>query len=117
MLFWVVAALLTLAACLAVLMPLVRNTGQEDSGKSHDLEVYRDQLAELDRDAARGLIDPNEAEQARAEIGRRILRLGVAVGQPNEPRRSPAPREVGMAAVLAVPLVAWGLYVALGSPD
>jgi cytochrome c-type biogenesis protein CcmH len=118
MLFWVVAALLTLAACLAVLMPLVRDTGHEDSGKSHDLEVYRDQLAELDRDAARGLIDPNEAEQARAEIGRRILRLDVAAGQPaNEPHRSPAPRAIGMAAVLAVPLVAWGFYVALGSPD
>src|SRR4029077_12093293 len=117
MLFWVVAALLTLAACLAVLMPLVRTTSQ-DSGKSHDLEVYRDQLAELSRDTERGLIDPNEAEQARAEISRRILRLGVDAGRPAEaPHRSPAPRVVAMAAVLAVPLVAWGLYAAVGSPE
>ena len=76
MLFWVLAALLTLAACMAVLLPLVRGRGPEDSGRSHDLEVYRDQLAEVDRDAARGLIGAAEAEQARAEIGRRILRLG-----------------------------------------
>jgi cytochrome c-type biogenesis protein CcmH len=118
MLFWVVAALLTLAACLAVLMPLVRSTGQQDSGKNHDLEVYRDQLAELDRDTARGLIGTDEAEQARAEIGRRILRLGVGSGRAGgEPHRSPMPRAIGMAAVLAVPLVAWGIYVALGSPD
>jgi cytochrome c-type biogenesis protein CcmH len=118
MLFWVVAALLTLAACLAVLMPLVRSTSREDQDRNHDLEVYRDQLAELDRDTARGLIGPSEAEQARAEIGRRILRLGVAAGRPaSEPHRSPAPRAIGMVAVLAVPLVAWGLYVTLGSPD
>ena len=42
---------------------------------SHDLEVYRDQLAELDRDAARGLIGAAEAEEARAEIARRILKI------------------------------------------
>jgi len=117
MLFWVVAALLTLAACLAVLMPLVRSANRAP-GKSHDLEVYRDQLAELHRDTERGLIDATEAEQARVEIGRRILRLGVSAGgAADEPHRSRAPRAAAMAAVLAVPLVAWGLYAVLGSPD
>jgi cytochrome c-type biogenesis protein CcmH len=115
MLFWTVAALLTLAACLAVLVPLVRRPDAEDSGKSHDLEVYRDQLGEVDRDASRGLIGAAEAEQARAEIGRRILRLEETAGKPPQ-ERSPM-RAVGMAAVLAVPLVAWGLYGLLGSPD
>ncbi len=117
MLFWVVAAFLTLAACLAVLMPLMRKAGEVDSGKAHDLEVYRDQLAELDRDMARGLIDHDEAEQARAEIGRRILRLGLGSDQAaNQRHGTTARRAVGMAAVLALPLIAWGFYVALGSP-
>lgn len=118
MLFWVVAALLTLAACLVVLVPLVRRPAQADPDKSHDLEVYRDQLDEVERDAARGLIGDNEAEQARAEIGRRILRLGPAgAGMGNGPPRSAVPRVAGMTAVLAVPVVAWGLYGILGSPD
>jgi cytochrome c-type biogenesis protein CcmH len=118
MLFWVVAAVLTLAACLAVLVPLVRRPAQADSGKSHDLEVYRDQLDEVDRDAARGLIGDGEAEQARAEIGRRILRLESAGAEAVKERRRPAvPRVAGMTAVLAVPVVAWGLYGLLGSPD
>ena len=58
MLFWVIAALLTLGASLAVLLPLVRRPAAAASAaeRIHDLEVYRDQLAELDRDAARGLI-------------------------------------------------------------
>ena len=117
MLFWIVAAFLTLVACLAVLMPLVSRSSLQDFGESHDLEVYRDQLAELDRDTARGLISPDEAGQARAEIGRRILRLGVAGGQAaNGSQRSPGRRAAGMAAVLAIPVTAWSFYAVLGSP-
>ena len=40
---------------------------------SFDQAVYRDQLQELDRDIARGLITAAEAEAARLEIQRRLL--------------------------------------------
>ncbi|RWM98879.1 MAG: c-type cytochrome biogenesis protein CcmI [Mesorhizobium sp.] len=118
MLFWVIAAILTLGASLAVLLPLAGGTKAASTAGDHDLEVYRDQLSELDRDMARGLIQPGEAEEARAEIGRRILRLG-SHSQPSAraPRPSRAARLVATAAVLAVPLVSWGLYGLLGSPD
>ncbi|RWB53975.1 c-type cytochrome biogenesis protein CcmI [Mesorhizobium sp.] len=118
MLFWVIAAILTLGASLAVLLPLAGGTKGSSAAGDHDLEVYRDQLAELDRDMARGLIQPAEAEEARAEIGRRILRLGSAdQAGAAAPRASRAARLVATAAVLAVPLVSWGLYGELGSPD
>ena len=78
MLFWVIAAILTLGASLAVLLPLAGGAKGASASSDHDLEVYRDQLSELDRDAARGLIQPAEAEEARAEIARRILRLDSA---------------------------------------
>ncbi|MDX8481172.1 c-type cytochrome biogenesis protein CcmI [Mesorhizobium sp. VK24D] len=118
MLFWVIAAILTLGASLAVLLPLAGGTKGASAAGDHDLEVYRDQLSELDRDVARGLIQPAEAEEARAEIGRRILRLGAG-SQPGAeaPRPSRTARLVATAAVLAVPLVSWGLYGELGSPD
>ncbi|MFK0688545.1 c-type cytochrome biogenesis protein CcmI [Mesorhizobium sp. IMUNJ 23033] len=119
MLFWVIAAILTLGASLAVLLPLAGGPTGASAAGDHDLEVYRDQLSELDRDVARGLIQPAEAEEARAEIGRRILRLG-APGQPDTVaarRPSLAARLVATVAVLAVPLVSWGLYIKLGSPD
>jgi cytochrome c-type biogenesis protein CcmH len=117
MLFWVVAALLTLGASLAVLLPLAGRGKARAAEGAHDLEVYRDQLAELDRDAARGLIQPAEAGEARAEIARRILKVdresaGTAVSS-----ESRAVRAIGMAAVLVVPLVSWGVYAAIGSPD
>ena len=117
MLFWVIAAILTLGASLAVLLPLAGGTEGASSAGDHDLEVYRDQLSELDRDMARGLIQPGEAEEARAEIGRRILRLGGTASDVEAPRPSRTARLIATAAVLAVPLVSWGLYAALGSPD
>jgi len=117
MLFWVIAAILTLGASLAVLLPLAGGPKGASSAGEHDLEVYRDQLSELDRDMARGLIQPGEAEEARAEIGRRILRLGAAVPDIEAPRPSRTARLTATAAVLLVPLVSWGLYGVLGSPD
>ncbi|RWN59583.1 c-type cytochrome biogenesis protein CcmI [Mesorhizobium sp.] len=117
MLFWVIAAILTLGASLAVLLPLAGGPKGGSPSSDHDLEVYRDQLSELDRDVARGLIQPAEAEEARAEIARRILRLDNAADKAAARQPSMATRLVATAAVLAVPLVSWGLYSQLGSPD
>ncbi|AMS43597.1 c-type cytochrome biogenesis protein CcmI [Aminobacter aminovorans] len=115
MLFWIIAAVLTLGASLAVLLPLTRQTRARDDA-SHDLEVYRDQLGEVDRDAARGLIAAADAEQARAEIARRIIRLDAENAREPKKASQLGPRLVGMIAVLAVPLLSWGVYTAIGSP-
>jgi cytochrome c-type biogenesis protein CcmH len=117
MLFWVIAALLTLGASLAVLLPLAGRSTAGAADGAHDLEVYRDQLAELDRDAARGLIQPTEAGEARAEIARRIFKADKAAASAVAAQNGRSARAIGMAAVLAVPLVSWGIYAAIGSPD
>jgi cytochrome c-type biogenesis protein CcmH len=118
MLFWIVAALLTLVASTAILLPLVRQPSAPPSGAKHDIEVYRDQLAELDRDAARGLVSTLEAEQMRAEIARRILQLGNSGRGSVVPRLSDTGivRWTEMVSVLAVPLISWGVYGFVGSP-
>jgi cytochrome c-type biogenesis protein CcmH len=117
MLFWVIAAVLTLGGSLAVLLPLAAGPKASADGPSHDLEVYRDQLSELDRDVERGLIQPAQADQARAEIARRILRLDPAAEKAASAKSSGFSRLLATAAVLAVPLVSWGFYAGLGSPD
>lgn len=117
MVFWFFAALLTLGASLAVLLPLASRPRGVAAGNSHDIEVYRDQLAELDRDASRGLIRPEDAEQARAEIARRIIKAGGDDSKARVPSRAFAGRHLGAVAVLAVPLISWGLYAVIGSPD
>src|SRR5690606_25701036 len=71
--FWFFAILLTIAATLIVLLPLTRSSKGFLSAGKNDLEVYRDQLREVDADLARGMIDEASAEQARIEISRRIL--------------------------------------------
>jgi cytochrome c-type biogenesis protein CcmH len=117
MLFWVAAAAMTVAACLAVLLPLTGRVGVTSRRSEHDLEVYRDQLRELERDAARGLIGAAEADEARAEIARRILRLD-AQGDPQTGDAKPArgARLIASAAVLSVAAVSWGVYAGTGSP-
>ncbi len=117
MLFWILAALLTLAAALAVMKPFASRKGTSTDETSHDIEVYRDQLDELSRDVERGLIGKDEAEQARAEIGRRILKATDA--SHDTAKSDPSGRAVrftAAAAILAVPLISWGLYTITGSP-
>ncbi|WP_295806142.1 c-type cytochrome biogenesis protein CcmI [uncultured Nitratireductor sp.] len=117
MLFWILAAILTFVAAVAVLRPFaVRGGGGEDA-IAHDIEVYRDQLDEVERDAERGLIGRQEAEQARAEIGRRILKVSqIAEEQAERQTNQRLTRLTAAIAVLAVPLVSWGLYTITGSP-
>lgn len=116
MLFWIVAAALTLAASLAVLMPLTRTrVGADAAAGSHDIEVYRDQLQEVERDAARGLIEPAQAEQAKAEIARRLIKAN-ATSSAGPSRSGRAVRLAGLAGVIAVPLVSWGVYTTIGMP-
>jgi len=112
MLFWTVAAALTAAAAVLVLWPALAGRAAAATGGS-DAAVYRDQLAELGRDADAGLIGAAEAEEARAEIGRRLLR---AAGDGAVPATGRDLRLLHFAAVIAVPVLAWGVYAAYGTP-
>ena len=65
MLFWIAAAALTLAASLAVLVPLTRRTADAEPTSRHDIEVYRDQLQDyFTRAVARGGHTPHLLEEA-----------------------------------------------------
>ena len=71
MTLWIIFALMTAAAILAVLWPLGRKAAE--AGGGNDLVVYRDQLEEIGRDHNAGLIGQAEAEAARVEVSRRLL--------------------------------------------
>lgn len=75
-------ATVAFAALLPVVLPLVRGVRTAPGRAAFDQAVYRDQLRELDRDIARGLVTEAEAQGARLEIQRRLL--GAA--GPEEPR-------------------------------
>ena len=73
MLLWVIFALMTSAVLIAVLAPLARPAAPADDADAGALEVYRHQLAEVEAERARGLVEAAEADAARIEISRRLL--------------------------------------------
>jgi cytochrome c-type biogenesis protein CcmH len=114
MTLWFVFALMTVAAIFAVLWPLSRSASAPAGGS--EAVVYRDQLAEIDRDVSAGLIGVSEAKAARVEIGRRLL--AAADGQLDLPARSNLGlrRASAIVALVGLPTAAVTLYLALGSP-
>ena len=67
---WFILAVMTAAAAFAVLWPLSRAPRLRASSET---EIYKDQLAEVERDRSSGLIAPGDAEAAEIEISRRLL--------------------------------------------
>ena len=120
---WALIAAMT-AAVLALLLPplLRRPTGIRDRA-AFDMEVYRDQNAEIGRDLERGLITEREAVDARAEIGRRLLTADRHMSQQTAGEGDgAAPADAGRAGptvaaiAVLVPVAAVALYLAIGSP-
>jgi cytochrome c-type biogenesis protein CcmH len=114
MTLWFVFALMTVAAIFAVLLPLGRSGRVQNQGS--EVAVYKDQLAEVERDLAAGLIAAPEAEAARVEISRRLLAAASS-----EPAMAPKSslkwrRAAAVLALAGLPLVAAGVYMPLGSP-
>jgi cytochrome c-type biogenesis protein CcmH len=113
---WIIFALMSAAAVVAILWPLTRKPrgpGQEGS----DVFVYQDQLTEIARDRGAGLIGESEAEAARIEVSRRLL--AAADAQPALPPRQPLwhRRVAAVTALLVLLLLPVALYAALGSPN
>ena len=113
MTLWFVLALMTAAAIFAVLWPLARKPASIASGS--DIAVYRDQLEEVRRDRAAGLIGDQEATAAEVEVSRRLLAATSASKEANGnmPARQ---RAAALAALVLLPAGAAGIYLALGSP-
>jgi cytochrome c-type biogenesis protein CcmH len=118
MAIWIIFAAMAGAAVMAVLWPLSRKPAA-DVGGDPETQFYREQLAEIDRDVARGLLSASEAEGARTEAARRLLRAPQAgsaadvFGEPALRRR----RAASAIALCAVPLLALAVYGAYGSPQ
>ncbi|MGC2414109.1 MAG: c-type cytochrome biogenesis protein CcmI, partial [Stellaceae bacterium] len=110
-----VAALagLTLAALAMLLAPLFWRRRGAAPREAYNLAVYRDQLAEVERDLARGVLATEEGEAARTEIARRILALKPGEAETGLGKNV---RAAAIVAILMLPLAAGMLYWRLGSP-
>ena len=118
--FWIFSVGVTVAVGLLLLLALLRGRDRAVApAAAHDIAVYRDQLSEIDRDAARGIIGDDEAQRLRNEVKRRILESDRAVGQHGlgHVARGGAWRRLGGAVlVIGAVAAAFAFYLELGAP-
>ncbi len=116
MIFPLVLALITALAIAALLLPLLRRRVVAPRRLDHDLAIYRDQLAEVERERAAGLLTAQEATAARSEIERRILTAADAPDAALAPAVPPR-RFLPAAIAILVPAIALGIYFQIGRPE
>lgn len=126
MAFWITAAIVSALVGLTIYLGFARPMGRAPAGDGlsdrEDIKVYRDQLREVERDVARGILSPSDAERLRLEISRRILdadRDSGRDGAGGAAAVSPMPpwaRWTGLAVIPVMIAGSFGLYLAYGAP-
>ena len=118
-LFWITCAVLLAVALPFVVLPLWRCAASNDADSSiqrdaANLEILRDQSAELEADLRDGLLTPDAYEQGKRELQTRLLEEVKTAGQPVNKPRNPAK---ALAIVLAVllPIFSVSLYLTIGN--
>jgi cytochrome c-type biogenesis protein CcmH len=103
----------TLIVLAMVLGPLLKPAKAPTERAAFDRAVYRDQLSELEREVARGVIEPAEAASARLELQRRVLATDTISAPHDTGKRLPR-----LAASLAIIIigVSGALYWWKGTP-
>ena len=73
MTFWIIVSIICILISILFYLSITQDT--PNLLPNSDLEVYKDQLINVERDLSRGIITADEAERIRAEVSRRILEL------------------------------------------
>jgi cytochrome c-type biogenesis protein CcmH len=113
---WVVFAAMTGLAVFSVLWPLSRSR-LIAAANLPNISLYEAQVAEIDRDAAAGLLPAADVAAAKSHAARRLL--AVSAAEPG-PLSANAPRNVRLAAaaaIILIPALTLGLYCGFGRPD
>ena len=120
--FWTIATALAAAVAAWMIRSLSRSRDEPAaSGAAKDIEVYRDQLAEADRDQARGTLSETEGARVKTEIARRLLEADRSL-QAQTAAAAAAPSATGKTPWVAMALIAAAiggallLYNRIGAP-
>jgi len=112
--FGIVAAMFVAAALLWLLPGLLRPRAMpiDEAGAAQALAL--DRVAETERDAALGHLEPERLREAQAEDARRLREDSAVSAQP--PATAAPARRTAWVLALALPLATAGLYLHLGDP-
>lgn len=113
MMIWIIFTGMTALVIGGLLWPVLKRSPEaaNTDRNAYDRTIFRDQLAELDRDVERGTISAHEAEGARNEISRRLIATAAAL--PAQQRLAPS---LALLSALIIPVIAIPLYLRAGSP-
>ena len=116
--FVILAALLVIAVTARLLLPLLRAPITVDNSANErreaNLAIFRDQLAELERERDEASLSATDFEQAKRELQRRMLE-DVQTENSGEPT-STASKKTAIALLIVLPLAATAGYALLGNP-
>lgn len=112
--FWMITLALALMVALLLALAAIRRREGAESAAAYDLRVYRDQLRDVDRDAARGIIAEAEAERLRAEVSRRILAADAALKAEIADAAKPGRSGGGLAIAFGLVCIAGSFTLYLG---
>src|SRR5512143_906954 len=117
--FWILSALLMGLAALFIVLPLWRSNPKNHSVQrtAANLEIFRDQIAEMDADLRNGLLTPELYEQGKRELETRLLDEVHSVGQSVQPAQRHPLKVLTIVLALVLPLASVGLYLKLGNQD
>ena len=110
---WIFFALLSGAAVMAILTPLARSNVARDE-KTADLAFFENQISEINHDLTQGRLLLEEAETARAEAARRLLRQQLQPGTQVAQSRMLS-LAAALLAIIFIPATAIGFYLFLGN--
>lgn len=117
--FWIAAAVLTAIVLALLLRPLLRPPVEQAGAAEFARKVYKDQVEEIERDLTRGVITPEQAKAARAEVGRRLLATaeGKGTADSGNPKSVAPSTKLALAMTVLVPVLALAVYLPLGRPE
>lgn len=114
--FWVISLGMAAVVALTLVRALYRG-GDAEEGARFDVQVYRDQLREVDRDLARGVVTAEDADQIRIEVSRRLLEADRASDGAAASSGLSGPGKPAAFGVLVVLLCgSYLLYLNVGAP-
>ncbi len=120
-LFWIVCAVLLLVALPFVVLPLWRGAGKGNADSNNEvlrdaanLEILRDQSAELEADLRNGLLTQDAYEQGKRELQARLLEEVKNTEPSAKKPRNPA-KALAVALAVMLPLFSVSLYLVLGN--
>ena len=117
MIFWITTIALSLLAILWIVLPVLRGGQAAADRSSYDIQVYKDQLKEVERDLARGVITDAEATASRTEISRRLLGAADKASARTVGKIAPKAANIGVGVAIAVLTIGgFALYTQIGAP-